>query len=303
MGTSRKPTMLSRHSPHTYPAVTRAYMLFAPFRDRGSSLLHSQKYLFEVELDVRSFLFWKKNDVAVVAVFKKVRKHNKNTTGTVQRSFSIPAAYVRIIDQLTKESVHGKHNASHEALRRATYAEETLDALGKELFRHDTVCGPGFRSIVLNPILQRQMRGVPSHYTPLVRRAIAGGDRPVTIDRATRFYLEVDPIDPESIPSFRRNAVYIPEMRWHLAVLMGACSVRDIEAFRHFQYNQDDIMKQLQKEKPASGIPAFNMVELEVIHCEKIHTFFEDELRRAVGCSLVMPICAKPVVPIARPAQ
>jgi len=190
------------------------------------------------------------------------------------------------LDQFQKEAEHAaKWNRSHEAQRCAAYAEETLDAFGKELFGAKIVDPAAFRSKVLNPVLQRQLHGVPSHYTPAVRGAVAGGDRPVTIRDATVFYLKNDPISPTMIPSYRRNCVYIPEVRWHLGVLMGTSAIAGPKQYSNIRSNQDEIMEQLRLEGPweGPGIPPFSYVEVEAIYCKGIASFFERELEHVVG--------------------
>jgi len=201
------------------------------------------------------------------------------------RTFEIPAPYLRILDQLQKEAKHGQSDMGHEAQRCAVYAEETLDAFGKELTTTKDIDPTTFRSKVLNPVLQRQLHGVPSHYTPAVCRAIARGDGPVTIETATIFYLANDPISPTMIPSYRRNCIYIPEVRWHLGILMGTGALGNPKQYILIRENQDEIMGELRSEKPwtGSGVPPFNYVEVETIHCERIAPFFKQELERVVG--------------------
>ena len=216
-----------------------------------------------------------------------VKKRGKKSTAKQSKTIQLPIAYHQIIHQLKMERRHGSHhNTGHEAQRRAVYAGETLDALGRELFNPSLVGGANFRSKVLNPELQRQMHGVPSHYTPVVRRAVANGDREVTIRDATEFYLKHDPVDPRMIPVFRRNLIYIPEARWHLGIVMGVTKPDSVPSFNRIHKNQDRIMEALQKGPNPSddtGVPLLNATELEVLYEEKIHQFFDAEIKRVVG--------------------
>ena len=197
----------------------------------------------------------------------------------------IPVAYIRIVDQLERESTHGTHNDGHEALRRANYAEETLDAFGRELCHRDG-SGPGFRSKVLNPIMQRQRAGIPSHYTPHVRNSMGGR----TIRHATRLYLSQDPVDPNVIPFYRRSLIYVPEVRWHLGLMMGNLDIKSTVDFNGIQENHNIIMKNLRDvPQPVSQgrIHPFNLAEAEVIVAEGLNTFFGDELKLSVRSPFV----------------
>jgi hypothetical protein len=126
----------------------------------------------------------------------------------------VPAAYRRVISQLTAEVRHATIHTGHEALRRCSYAMETLDAFAKELSSTRSITA-AFRSKILTPILQRQLQGIPDHYTPAVSGVIASDHETVTIGDATNFYLNEDPTHPQCIPGYRRNLIYIPEMMWH----------------------------------------------------------------------------------------
>ena len=92
----------------------------------------------------------------------------------VTKRLQIPAAYPRNIDQFQQESAHALIHKGHEAQRCAAYAEKTLNAFRKELFKAKMDDPAAFQSAVLNPILQRQMQGVPLDYTLAVHRALTG---------------------------------------------------------------------------------------------------------------------------------
>jgi hypothetical protein len=133
------------------------------------------------------------------------------------RDLSVP--YARLVDQLVLEHEHGSSDTCHEAVRRKAYVGRVLDALADELLE-DYFSAHTFRSAVLNPILQRQLCGIPDVYSPAIRTAVGGGiDTDITIGHASMFYLGLDAVDPITIPSFRRNLVYIREARWHLMSL------------------------------------------------------------------------------------
>jgi len=197
----------------------------------------------------------------------------------------IPIPYARIVHQLKLEAKHGDEDLGHESLRRKTYAEAMLDQFGWEL---DTFQGTAadFRSKVLTPVLQRQLKGVSDAYAPSIRYAIAPPTGKPTISEVTTFYLGNDPLDPRYIPSYWRNLVYIREARWHLGILMGKISMESREDFNLSLSTHDIIMETLaQLRLPVSrGVPLFNEVEVAAIVHENLETFFERELSRVV-CS------------------
>ena len=264
---------------------------------------------------------WKDGELRHVSITFPQKVPNKETTFRRQCELEIPLIYVQIIDQLWTEFDHTRHTKAHEALRRGAYASDILKHLGKELKKYK---GPGakFRSQVLNPILQRYLRGIPDCYTPIVQEAIAHtsaevkkaltikqgddaeddaeddagddageGTKP-TILGATVFYLSVDPVDEENIPLYRRNLVYLAESRWHLAILADETLVEDEDFFKttrvdHHDYVMEAYQDQLQEGPPQRNqdneVTPFSEAEVEVILAEGLDWFFEEDLEDYVS--------------------
>ena len=86
-----------------------------------------------------------------------------------------------------------------------------LEDLGKEIWSAKVI-GREFRSMVLNPVMQRHRFGVPADYTRTAKR-VASGVREPTIRDAIVFYLGHDLVDPAIINSYRRNILYVSEAR------------------------------------------------------------------------------------------
>lgn len=193
----------------------------------------------------------------------------------------IPAGYCRLISQLSAEITHAALHSGHEALRRCSYAMEVLDAFGTELSSVRSM-NADFRSKVLTPILQRQLRGVPDHYTPGVSCAIASDGKVVTIADATEFYLREDPLDPKWIPSYRRNLIYTPEMRWHLGVILGIATVGNEEDYNDVRSRHDLLMKALKTQTDDHDHTTFSATEVFVLVEEELEGYFEDELEASV---------------------
>lgn len=198
--------------------------------------------------------------------------------------------YVQLIAQLLTEDHHGKHNEGHEALRRQSYARQMLDAVGHEL-KHLKVYGLLFRSAVLNPTLQRQMRGVPDVYTPSVRGAISGNLDP-TIEDVTLFYLSKDPVEHKNISLFWRNLLYSPQMRWFLQVVGRAGFVKSIKIFDNVYANHDKLMEALKEDDGSSTVSSeeasLTKTEIEVILDENLDGFYEHMLDQVVRTFLLL---------------
>jgi hypothetical protein len=154
---------------------------------------------------------------------------------------SYPPFYVQLIYQPLAEDRHGNDNSGYEALRRQSYARQVLEGAGKEIKGYK---GPPekFRSVILTPILQRYLKGVPDCYAPSLHAAVAKGDEP-TISDATEFYLGVDPVSHIYIPQYRRNLLYIAESRWYLGVLLKNFDVDNKDGFNTTRTNHDKAMK------------------------------------------------------------
>ena len=140
---------------------------------------------------------WDQNQTRCIQYGTSVGKRRPKV---VYKNRFIPSAYTWVIHQLSTEVLHGDRNRAHEAQRRASYAQRVLNAVGEELDSHSDleVDGPeaaSWRSIVLTPILQRHLYGIPDSYTPAIYRTLLppgpgiNPDRILTISDVTRFYL------------------------------------------------------------------------------------------------------------------
>ena len=249
--------------------------------------LSTRKYTIECQFDPASFLRWENDEVAGVTVYKRFKVRNKSNTRARKKKVKIPAAYIRLIDMFNKLEEHGATNHSQEAQRRSSYAERMLEELGKEIWS-TTVPGKKFRSMVLNPVMQRHRLGVPADYAPVVERVVSGKRIP-TIQDAARFYLQDDPVDPATINSYRRNIIYISEARWHLCIMLGVFSVDNPTTFHEVHTNTDTIMEDLKENPPGptkhdpDGVPAYTSKEVTLIIHEGLDKFFKDELDIDVG--------------------
>jgi hypothetical protein len=173
-----------------------------------------------------------------------------------------------------------------------------MDALGDELIGF-TGNDKDFRSRVLTPVLQRHLRGIPDSYAPAIRVSVSSDGKEVTIADATRFYLNVDPLNPAYIPSYRRNLIYIREARWQLALLLGKVNNTSNKDYNRFLDDHDTLMEGLMKQVDGDGMgqggedtstpPLFSAKEVEVIVNEGLHTWFARELAAVVCTCICLP--------------
>jgi len=232
---------------------------------------------------------WDQNQTRCIQYGTFVGKRRRKV---VYKNRFIPSAYTRVIHQLSTEVLHGDRNRAHEAQRRASYAQRILNAVGEELDSHSDleVDGPeaaSWRSIVLTPILQRHLHGIPDSYAPAIYRALLppgpgiNPDRILTISDVTRFYLGRDPTDASLAPIYFRNLVYQWEARWHLSIVFQLADIKDTEHYEAVIENQKLLIKNA-KSLPGDAIPPLTLTEYATVLSEGIELPFQN-LRPAVS--------------------
>jgi hypothetical protein len=218
----------------------------------------------------------------------------------------VPAAYHRLVAQLVAEELHGLSNSSHEARRRHMYARQVLNRFAEEYIDFSTspwgerIPRPSFRSHILTPILQRQLRAVHDAYMPSVRAAmIRKGEASLTIARATEIYLHEDPTRAYLIPRYRRHLLYVPEPRWHLGVVVNPGRLLDPDFYNMVREHHEEILLAIRKEAEewkgkrkerdlehivldSHGMPVLRRAEVRAIVREGLEGFFAQELSAVV---------------------
>lgn len=240
---------------------------------------------------------WEDGELAKVSFGWRKKKPKKRSWTLTFVDKWIPVPYVRLVHQFTLEAKHGMANDGHEAVRRMNYAQRMLEAFGRELEGYRGT-KEKFRSKVLTPVLQRQLRGIPDTYAPPLRAHMCSSDdEVVTLSEATKFYLKYDPLSPRCIPSYRRNLLYIREARWHLMVLLKKIKVTSTKDFnwglRHHTAILRGMLKPIHKvvedeEEEPSPVPRLNYAEVKAIILEGLEEFFHLELARVV-CTRALP--------------
>jgi hypothetical protein len=141
--------------------------------------------------------------------------------------------FLREIKFVTRDAL-GTSNAF--IIFRAWYLIKVLDAFVAELLDlwkrqhtfHPTnmqpTPGPSFRSKVLNPLLQRQLRGIADHDLDAIRSS-AG----TSIEDIKSFYLEKDPLDPNLSTTYLRNILYSTPGHCSLALFSSTATDTELD--------------------------------------------------------------------------
>lgn len=237
---------------------------------------------------------WTQDELQEIEVGKVVtrRRKGRQVNQAEYTTRRIPAPYNHIISQLLMEEAHGASDTGHEAVRSQTYVQRVVDAFWKEItaYRGDPV---EFRSKVLTPLLQCQRWGVEENYGPAVQVAISNGNGNPTIADATDFYLTENPNDPEWILNYHRNLLYIPEVRWHLRIIMEKFQIGQPRSYNGIHTNQDTIHARTKcltddehKGKDLQEMLPLSELDVQVILSERIKLFYKEELEQMVCASI-----------------
>lgn len=247
-----------------------------------------RRYHFKlVELTPELFLQWTADEMYNLS-FGLVRKvPRKNVWRPQWKIKQIPFPYARLIHQLQLEDEHGNSNQGHEAQRRQSYAQRVLDKLGEEL--ENTNPEPHWRSKVLTPIMQRQLQGICDAYAPSVESAVYAGEpldsddedeEKITIANATEFYLDRDPLNPAEIPNYRRNMIYIHQMKWHLSILLDKFPVTSVDWYhRSLSLHDKQMRSKVFPDDEATAIPPFSPMDVQFIVFSHLEDYFAGDIK------------------------
>jgi hypothetical protein len=252
------------------------------------STLSRRKSHIKCSITIDTFMHWTTDTLRPFKIGSRQRRHKDGLSKVLYQEKQIPAPYDRVLSQLIAEDTHGDTDRSHEAIRRQTYARQVLDAFVTEFKAYK---GPAirFRSTILTPILQRQLVGVPDAYLPAISKVVGDGTDNPTIGQATKFYCGIDPTDPALIPSYRFNMVFIPEMRWHLGIVLGLVRVGDSSAYKKTFQHQDTLMSALVSDceggSEGDEVLRFDAAMIKVLLDERLNIFFGKEMEQVVRIS------------------
>ena len=198
--------------------------------------------------------------------------------------FTINGGYYRVILGFQREidlALEDEEDTTP-CLFRAMYLLRVLSEFGQELV--DAPAGsvtPEWRSRVLNPLLQRQLRGIYDHDSDRIEKEV-GPSR----EDAHKFYLTHDPLDYGVGRRLRHNLLYLWQVRWSLGYI-------DKNGMHHRATSEDyyrtlaSTKMLVNHRKVVTEGEAEDMVlsksEGEVIDEEGIFCYYEDLVREAVS--------------------
>jgi hypothetical protein len=146
---------------------------------------------------------------------RKLQRLSNKRVLSICTWYKIPRGYYRVIKGFLREIHLTIRDGVMEpnSLFRTTYLLKILDHFADELpeiKRGDEIA---WRSHALNPLLQRQLRGLSDQDSTMKIQVGSNAGA------AAEFYLTLDPLDPTMIPRLLRGILYIWPVRWSLTSL------------------------------------------------------------------------------------
>lgn len=213
---------------------------------------------------------------------KVICRSESYITGDAEE-YSIPRAYHRVLLGFIREInfVAEDQIENPDCHFRAHYLIKVLDSFAEELKnpgdKESLKIRPSqFRSKVLNPILQRQRRGVKDNESTDVQSVVGN-----TVDDAHDFYLTSDPLYAEEGHLTLRNLVYLPSVRLSYLFLHAKCPQVNWEIY----HKNTELLMTHRQEMRADDTwddSILNAVEVKMIE--------EEESRHLYGKMLPDPV-------------
>ena len=200
------------------------------------------------------------------------------------RTFVIPKGYERVLGGLRADVKRAAKDNSGITLFRASYAQAVLDQFAAELRstkKPSDELGKGWRSIVLNPLLQRQLHGYPDNEAPMLGKHFEGLEGADLETAVNAFYLSRDPLAPEEQPALRRGILYITEARWFLGA--GAQIREDDAHYESCKRNTDELYDRLAESGDDSQDGGLQEFELVTISGEFLEKYYKQDAVDAVS--------------------
>jgi len=262
---------------------------------------NSQRYSVDIlhaENEENAASFWgpSREDFVVVTVRKVARKRGtsyatRQITDPTEDELGEPMEYeihpgyrpfilglLREIEFMTDDKL-----ATHNCLGRAVYLQKVMDEFAEELEAAFVMVKERWRSRVLNPLLQRQLRGVSDHEPAAVKSEV--GD---TLGASAAFYLTHDPLNPNLTKKLRRNILYI----WHVRLSLTSFGYfYQVGSDQKAIQNSQELLKQRSEytdddfdEEVLYGF------ERKLIEAEELQRWFGDLLEWVSGLEFTYPV-------------
>lgn len=184
------------------------------------------------------------------------------------------AGFIREIEFMTKGQ-----DTSHNCLFRGTYLTKVLDHFGDELEnRSDSIPPSRFRSKVLNPILQRQLRGVTDYEAGTVKYAVG-----ITMEKVAKFYLKEDPLNQSNRIPRLHNSMYMWPVR-NSYIYLNADKLPK-NAFTKTMNHSTEMNRNITLEWNAGKLTA---LEMKIVGLERTQGVYSELIADAVSPSLAL---------------
>lgn len=198
---------------------------------------------------------------------------------------------IREIEFMTEDKL-----STHNCLFRAVYLIMVLDQFAEELNDAYMPVPERWRSRVLNPLLQRQLRGVSDHEPEAVKNEV--GD---TLEASAQFYLTLDPLDPTLSGRLRKNILYIWHVRMSFMFLgYDYTDGGDKVSMSNTELLLDNRAKYSDDEFKEGELYGF---EWEVITAEKLERLYSGLVRLVRNLKSIYPVNLPNVLISARPGR
>ena len=179
---------------------------------------------------------------------------------------------IREIDFMIKDEL-----TNHNCLFRATYLTMILDLFADDLQKRiRSQMKSRFRSRALNPILQRQMRGVTDYEARSVNSVV--GD---TLDESIVFYLKQDPLDRSNRITMLHRSLYVWPVRLSYASLQHEKITEGF--FQHSLANTQALYASYTRDGKSWTAGKLTSNELKIICQEKTQDIYQDLLTASVS--------------------
>ena len=210
-------------------------------------------------------------------------KQNGDPYTKGSKVYVIHWGYARILAGLKADvkQMEIESNESGNILFCGTYAQNILNQFAIELKDTDSPScdhGPNWRSYILNPLLQRQLRGYSDHEAPMLAMEFKGLEGEALRIAIDTFYLSRDPLAPAEQASLRRGILYVTEYRWFLG--SNAVMRKDIAHYEVCWATTNNLYARLAQSNPQED--RLQQFKLTVISSEYLEQYYKADAEAAV---------------------
>ncbi|KAF9643091.1 hypothetical protein BDM02DRAFT_3192226 [Thelephora ganbajun] len=249
---------------------------------------YSQMYLVELvdnedddgKMEEESLFSYDYQSLCTIKVYNIIQKLNLMeeqkqiialTCGelTAPKTYEIHRGYCRVLTGFLREIklMTDGLQKDHNCLFHGTYLMIVLDFFVLDLRGITEGVEAEWRSAALNPLLQRQLRGLQDQETGMIKMDVGR-----TLDEVEEFYLKKDPLDPDNIKELLRSLVYIWPVQWSLGHLRKETNHR--ESYYEVYCNTRYALEVFTDTENYNANPVLHDYELQIVKNEGIEQFY-----------------------------